>query len=174
MNGLIHIYEGDGKGKTTSAVGLAVRFAGNGGRVLFAQFLKDDTSSELAVLEKIPGIDFAPSRKAFGFYRYMTEEKKQQAGAHYQAYFEDVARMARSGQYGLVVLDEIMAADTFGFVRHESLVRFLKEKPKELEVVMTGRNPAEDLKEMADYISRIEKVKHPYDRGVAARKGIEM
>jgi cob(I)alamin adenosyltransferase len=104
----------------------------------------------------------------------MTEEKKQQAGAHYQSYFEEVARMARSGQYGLVVLDEIMAADTFGFVEHESLVRFLKEKPQELEVVMTGRDPSEDLKEMADYISKIQKVKHPYDRGVAARKGIEM
>ena len=173
MRGLIHIYEGDGKGKTTCGVGLSVRFAGNGGKVLYAQFLKDNQSSELAALEKIPGITLLLPDRFFGFSWTMTEEQKAEAKAYYTTYLDQVLEEALSKQAGLLVLDEIVGAYAKGFIDRDRLLTFLKNKPEELEVVMTGRHPSPELCEMADYISCIEKKKHPFDRGIPARKGIE-
>lgn len=174
MKGLIHIYTGDGKGKTTAGVGLAIRFAGSGGRVLYTQFLKNDTSSELSILDALEPITFLPSGKSFGFTFRMSEETRQQAAAHYTAYLEQIIREVEQQSYGLLVLDEILVADREHFIPHDRLLSFLSHKPDTLEVVMTGRNPARDLCELADYISNIKKQKHPFDQGIPARKGIEL
>lgn len=173
MKGLVHIYTGDGKGKTTAGVGLALRFAGNGGKVLYCQFLKKDDSGELAILSRLEQITFLPSGKSFGFPSQMTEAEKQAAAVHYTAYLEKILQEISHGSYGLLVLDEIFAADNRHFIPHEKLLSFLSQKPESLEVVLTGRNPADDFLELADYISEIKKVKHPFDVGVSARKGIE-
>jgi len=173
MEGLIHIYTGTGKGKTTAAAGLSIRFAGSGGKVLFTQFLKNDNSSELAVLKQTGNIVFLPSNAYFGFTRSMTPEVKENASRHYNNYFTKILGEVFSNNYGLLVLDEIIAADNAGLVEHNKLIDFLKNKPDNLEVVLTGRNPSEDLKDMADYISDIVKVKHPFDKGISARTGIE-
>lgn len=173
MKGCIHIYTGNGKGKTSAATGLAVRFAGTGGRVLFAQFLKDGKSGELSVLESIDGIDVDVCRECFGFSFAMSEETRQQAGAAYTEYLRRILKRAVDETYGLLVLDEIIATCNQGFVAQTELIDFLKNKPEELEVVLTGRNPAPELTELADYVSEIRKVKHPYDQGILARKGIE-
>lgn len=174
MKGLVHIYTGDGKGKTTAALGLALRFAGSGGKVLYTQFLKNDTSSELSILSELEQITFLPSGKSFGFTFQMTEEVRQKAAAHYTAYFKKICQEIYNKDYGLLVLDEILAADNQQFVPHEPLLSFLSQKPDSLEVVLTGRNPSDDLMEMADYISEIQKIKHPFDQGISARKGIEL
>lgn len=173
MRGCLHIYCGDGKGKTTAAVGLAVRAAGCGGKVLMVRFLKTDDSGEVEGLSWIPGITVCPCRKTFGFFWSMTEEQKKEAAIYYQSLLEETWQQALNGQYDMLVLDEIMAACNNGLVAETRLMELLDTKPETLEVVLTGRNPSEALKERADYVSEIKKIKHPFDSGVPARKGIE-
>lgn len=172
--GLIHIYEGNGKGKTTAAVGLSIRFAGNGGNVLFTQFLKRNDSGELGVLEKIENICLLRCEKNFGFTFRMTPEEKREAADYYNAHLKKVLTEALERQAGLLVLDEVLDAYNSDMISHEVLLTFLKEKPQEIEVVLTGRNPAEELLELADYVTYMEKRKHPYDKGICARQGIEL
>lgn len=173
MEGLIHIYTGTGKGKTTAAAGLSMRFAGSGGKVLFTQFLKNDDSSELLIMKQIENIIFLPSNGYFGFTRSMTQKVRESARQHYNNYFTEILGEVSCNNYGLLVLDEIIAADNAGLLAHDRLIGFLKNKPDNLEVVLTGRSPSEDLQDMADYISDIVKVKHPFDKGIPARTGIE-
>lgn len=172
--GMIHIYEGNGKGKTTAAVGLSVRFAGNGGKVLFTQFLKRNDSGELAMLEQIENICLLRCEKSFGFTFRMTSEEKAEASAYYNTHLEKTLAEAVKRQTGLLVLDEVLDAYNSDMINHELLLNFLKEKPQEMEIVLTGRNPAEELLELADYVTYMEKRKHPYDRGIGARAGIEL
>lgn len=174
MSGLIHIYEGDGKGKTSAGVGLSVRCAGSGQKVLYTQFLKNDKSNELKVLEQIDGIHVVHCTKSFGFSFQMTEEVKAEAKEYYTQHFRNVTKMAQEGNYKLLVLDELIASYNLNMVNKQDVIDFLKNKPEELEVVMTGREPAEQLIELADYVSRIQKIKHPFDKGIPARVGIEL
>lgn len=171
--GYLHIYCGDGKGKTTAATGLAIRAAGSGMRVLFARFLKNETSSEVSVLRKIPNIEILTASENFGFYRSQDEAVQAQMRAVYRKLWDELAEKAQTGKYQLLVIDEFMAADRYGLFPHEAALQFLKKRPKDLEVVLTGRDPKEDVLELADYISEVQKRRHPYDRKVAARKGIE-
>ncbi|BAK46628.1 ATP:corrinoid adenosyltransferase [Clostridium sp. SY8519] len=174
MKGYVHIYEGDGKGKTTAAVGLAVRCAGSGQKVLFSQFLKGNTSSELQVLRNIPEVTVFENSNHYGFTFQMTDEEKGQARQHYRDHFRDVTEEAGKQQARLLVLDEIIDACNLGMVEEEEVCRFLRSRPQDMEVVMTGRNPSDQLLALADYVTHFAKIRHPYDQGVAARKGIEM
>lgn len=171
--GLIHIYCGDGKGKTTAAVGLAVRAAGTGKKVLFVRFLKNESSGELKILDSVPEIQVIHLEKSFGFYNTLSEKEKEEAKAFYSALWEETVRLASEGEFELLVIDEFMAAMNYGLIPDAEAVKFLKEKPEYLEVVLTGRAPDRRLVEMADYVSEVRKVKHPYDRGISARRGIE-
>lgn len=173
MRSCIHIYTGDGKGKTSAAVGLAIRHAGHGGKVLFAQFLKDGSSGEVGVLKNIPGITVFPCTKQFGFSFLMTEEQKKEAIVCYTKYLQEILGKAVFEGYSLLILDEAVAAYNLNFFHTESLLDFLKSRPENLEVVLTGRNPADELVELADYVSEIRKIKHPFDEGLPAREGIE-
>ncbi|MCI9148574.1 MAG: cob(I)yrinic acid a,c-diamide adenosyltransferase [Hungatella sp.] len=171
--GCVHIYCGDGKGKTTAAAGLAVRAAGRGKRVLIARFLKNDDSGEVNILDGICGIRVKPCEKCFGFYYQMTREQKEEAGEYYGRLFDSVWEEAVGEKFDMVILDEIMAACTYGMVSQEKVADCLRNRPDSLEVVLTGRNPSPELVSLADYVSEIRKVKHPFDRGVGAREGIE-
>lgn len=171
MSGLIHIYCGDGKGKTTASLGLALRAAGSGKKVLLLQFFKDGRSSEFAALAHVPGIEVVPQTRAFGFSWTLSEEEKAEAKAYYSGLLEDAFR--RGADAGLLVLDEAMSACTTGMIEENRLLALLAEKPSELEVVLTGRNPSQALIDTADYVTEMKKIKHPYERGIAARKGIE-
>ncbi len=173
MKGLIHIYEGDGKGKTTAAIGLSIRCAGSGGKVIFAQFVKDNKSSELKLLETIDNISVVLSDAHFGFYWTMSEDTKEKAKEVYSGLLEKAIEIAKSQDCQMLVLDEIISTYNNNLVDQTNFIEFLKNKPEQLEVVMTGRNPAKELVELADYVSEIKKVKHPYDKGIHARKGIE-
>lgn len=173
MKGLTHIYCGDGKGKTTAAIGLAVRAAGRGRKVLIARFMKTDDSGEVEALKAIPGITVKPCEKVFGFYFRMTEAQKLEAAAYYSGLLEESWKQAVEEEIDLLILDEIMASCNYKLVDEERLCGLIKEKPERLEVVMTGRNPSERLLELADYVSEIEKRKHPFDKGIGAREGIE-
>lgn len=174
MRGLIHIYEGNGKGKTTAGVGLAVRCAGGGYPVVYTQFLKDGSSGEIQILRKIPGVKVMINETSFGFSFRMNDEQKKEAANSYQKLFEEAAAYAVQKNCRLLVLDEVLDVCNCGMLEYECLIGFLKTKPDELEVVMTGRNPDPKLAELADYITRMEKIRHPFDKGICARKGIEM
>jgi len=169
--GLTHLYCGNGKGKTTAAVGLSVRCAGAGGKVVFCQFGKDGTSSELRVLEQVPGIRVFVCRERFGFYKRMDEATRARARAAYTALLEEA--LAAAGEAQLLVLDEAVSAMNHGMIPMERVLEFLKTRPEGLEAVLTGREPPEALQAEADYITEMVKRKHPFDRGIAARKGIE-
>lgn len=171
MPGLIHIYCGDGKGKTTAAVGLAVRAAGAGKKVVFTQFFKDGSSSEIKVLQGVENIQIRHCNTVRGFWKRMTDAQKARASADYTQLFSDVARLAMDAD--LLVLDEIVSACNHGTIAEVAVTDFLRSKPEKLEVVLTGRNPSEHLLHLADYVTQMQKIKHPYDRGIAARKGIE-
>ena len=171
MPGLIHVYCGDGKGKTTAAVGLAVRAAGAGKKVVFTQFFKDGSSSEIKVLQGVENIQILHCNTVRGFWKRMTDAQKARASADYTQLFSDVTRLAMDAD--LLVLDEIIAACNHGAVTEVVVADFLRSKPERLEVVLTGRNPSEHLLRLADYVTQMQKSKHPYDRGIAARKGIE-
>lgn len=171
MAGLIHIYCGDGKGKTTAAVGLAVRAAGAGKKVVFTQFFKDGSSSEIKVLQDVENIRIMHCKTVRGFWRRMDDIQKARASEDYTRLLADV--IAASVDADLLVLDEIVSACNHGTVAETAVIDFLDSKPENLEVVLTGRNPSEALLSLADYVTEMRKIKHPYDRGITARKGIE-
>ena len=171
MKGLIHIYCGDGKGKTTAAMGLALRSAGAGRRVLVLQFFKDGNSSEVKALKNFATVDVVEQTRRFGFSWTLSEEELRETKAYYSSLLEDA--MAKSKEYGLLVLDEAMSACTTGMIQEERLLELLREKPDALEVVMTGRNPSQALMDQADYVTEMRKIKHPFDQGVPARLGVE-
>ncbi len=176
MEGLIQIYCGEGKGKTTAAIGQAVRSAGCGLSVVFVRFLKTEGSGELSVLKDISGITLIPCRKSFGFFWKMSEEQKLEAAKVYEAMLrqaEEAALKSAKENDTVLVMDEIIATYRHGMIDRESFLSFLRTRPENLEIVMTGREPAEELLSLADYVSEIKKVKHPFDKGIRARKGIE-
>ena len=173
MNGLVHLYEGDGKGKTTAAVGLSIRFAGHGKKVLFTQFLKDGSSGEISVLEQVDGITVFSLKQKFGFTFCMTTDEKKEAGEAYRKYFDEIVKKVAEEDFELLVLDEVIDACNSGILPEEKLLEFLKNRKETLEVVLTGRNPSEKLTEYADYYTKLQKIKHPFDKGIAARMGSE-
>ena len=152
MRGFAHLYCGDGKGKTTAAVGLSVRASGAGKSVLFTQFLKDGSSSELYVLRALPNVKVLCCERNFGFFRSLQKSA------------DGVA---------LLVLDEAVAACNHGLIEEAWLLDFLHHKPEDLEVVLTGREPSQRLLDAADYVTEMKKRAHPFDKGVSARLGIE-
>ena len=171
--GLIHVYCGDGKGKTTAALGLAVRASGRGHQVLLVQFLKSQDTGELFALDRLPGITVIRGKEGYRFSFNMTDEEKVHCCAIQDEHLRQAIALCRSQKVDLLILDEAIGALEKNLVNRELLLEFLNSKPSGLEVVLTGRNPDDALLELSDYISEIKKVKHPFDLGITARDGIE-
>lgn len=172
--GKIHIYAGDGKGKTTAAIGLSVRAAGYGYRVLFSQFLKDGQSSEIKILENISQIEVLQAQAIKKFVFAMNQQEKIETKQITEEYFAKLIIRLEEKKTDVLILDEILGAISTGMLAEEKLLEFLKNKPKNLEVVLTGRDPSPDLIKLTDYYSKIEAVKHPYQtEHLKARQGIE-
>ncbi len=169
--GCIHIYCGDGKGKTTAAIGLGVRAAGNGLKVLVIQFLKAGTSGEINILQSIPGVEVLKGPDKMKFTNDMSPKEKQQAAKDNIAKFEYMRDIV--SDYDVVILDEILYAISADMFPETMLLEFLENKNGRLEVVLTGQKPGKKLMWIADYVSEIKKIKHPYDKGVKSRRGIE-
>ena len=168
---MIHLYHGNGKGKTTAACGLAVRAAGSGMKVLFVQFFKSGNSSEIKVLSSVPSIKILLPGIYYGRYKNMTESQKEETAIRYRSFMDEV--ISESSCYDLIVLDESVSVYGYGLVDKDAFIDFLKQNKDKKEIVLTGREPADELKEIADYITEMRKEKHPFDKGVKARKGIE-
>lgn len=171
--GCIHIYCGDGKGKTTTGMGLCTRAAGFGYRVLIYQFMKNNKTSERKVLEDVSNITFVDGLEHEKFSSRMTPEEKVERKKYYEEQFRRVTEKAEREGYEVLFCDELIYAIRAGLFDENLLLDYLKNKPEHLEVILTGQNPSERLIELADYVSEIHKVKHPFDRGIPARKGIE-
>ncbi len=163
---MLHILCGEGKGKTTSAVGMAVRAAGRGKRVAFVQFLKGIETGEINILRSVENIDVVRCDKASSFdYKNIPDI----CNIH-----NDMLREINIHDHDMVILDEIAAAYNHGYVDRAAADKFISDFPKDKELVLTGRDPCKDWIEQADYVSEIKKIKHPYDRGIKAREGIEL
>lgn len=171
--GLIHIYHGNGKGKTTCGMGLCVRAAGAGKKVLIYQFLKNSQSSERAILKTIPQITLMEGKEDAKFTFNMSEAEKAANKAYYMEKFGEICRTAVDGDYDVLFLDEVLHVINKDMVDEAAVLDFLKHKPEKLEVIMNGYHPSEALIEIADYVSHIKKEKHPFDEGIPARVGIE-
>lgn len=170
---MVHIYCGDGKGKTTCAMGLAARAAGRGNRVVIAQFLKDSDSGERLSLAALPGVTVLEVPDKMKFVFVMSEAEKGAEQARQTALFRRAADLALAGECELLVLDEMCSAVTTGMVDAALVAEFLDSRPEGLEVVMTGRDPDAALQDRADYITEMKKIRHPYDKGVPSRVGVE-
>ena len=171
-NGLVQIYYGDGKGKTTAAFGLAFRCAGWGRRVVIAQFLKSSPCGELTAAERFPTLTVLRSKGIHKFTFQMNDEEKAVVAENCRTLLRQAAELARAEEARLLVLDEVIDA-LRGFLPQEELCAFLDERHAGLEVVLTGHSLPEALERRADYITHMVKEKHPYDRGVTARREIE-
>lgn len=168
---MIHIYCGDGKGKTTAALGLILRHVGAGGRAVLAQFLKSTPTGELVSLEKL-GVPVYRNELPHGFFPNMSDETKETVRAMHAHTLAEATRLARSNECSLLVLDELNAALSLGLVDREAVLSLLDDHG-DAELVITGRDPDAELLARADYVTEMQRVKHPYEKGVKARKGIE-
>lgn len=207
---MVEIYCGDGKGKTTAAMGLAVRAAGHEIPVRIVQFLKDGTSGELAILNKLDKIEIDTPHEFNGFVKNMTAEQKKAVADDYAAMLERVElwladiisdndkntdkimtgcetdseagseidsrdKLKSENEISaVVIMDEVLHACNFELLDKDRLVAFVDKYRDKAELVLTGRNPSEELVGIADYVSEIKKIKHPYDKGIFARVGIEL
>ncbi|MDO4975832.1 MAG: cob(I)yrinic acid a,c-diamide adenosyltransferase [Eubacteriales bacterium] len=169
--GLLHLYCGDGKGKTTCCMGLLTRAAGSGKKVLLHQFLKDNESSERKLVEKFPGVKVIPSLALDKWTFQMNEEELRDLREKNDKILEDI--VAQAASFDMIVMDEALYAIDKNLLSEDKVIEFIEKKPRHLEVVLSGRNPSERMQEHADYISEICKRKHPFDRGVSSRLGIE-
>ena len=172
--GLIHVYCGDGKGKTTAAIGLAVRAAGSGMQVVLLQFLKGRLVNELNGLAQVSGITVIRNNKDYGFYNTMGQQDKIEIEVLHNENLDAALKLVKEGQCDMLILDEITAAYNYGLVEQSVIDELIINKKPELELVLTGRDPAPLFLEYADYVSEIRKIKHPYDHKITARKGIEL
>ena len=168
-----HIYFGDGKGKTTAAVGIAVRAAGSNLKVLFVQFLKTEFSGERHVLSHLENVSltFCPIELKFTY--EMDEKEKLQASKIFKGIFDRSVTMALTQKYDMVVLDEVFEVINAGMISESEVFELIANVPTSMEIIMTGHNPSQKFLDSADYVTEFKKVKHPYDRGIIGRIGIE-
>ncbi|MGN1106524.1 MAG: cob(I)yrinic acid a,c-diamide adenosyltransferase [Huintestinicola sp.] len=171
--GLIHIYCGDGKGKTTAALGLALRAAGAGKRVHIVQLLKGNPTSELNSLSLLPNITVDRPEKNFGFTFNMTDEQRAELTDIHNRLLANAFDKMSCSEIDMLIIDEFFAAYNKDLLEREIADRIVFEKAYECELILTGREPNGRFIDAADYVSEIKCVKHPYEKGISARKGIE-
>ena len=173
-NGLIHIYYGDGKGKTTAALGLALRAAGCGKNVVIVEFIKNWACGEHNSISQISNIKLFRGKAAGGkFIHEMNEEEKQDTKASQNECLKSALKLVETGKCDILILDEATDAQELGMLDTELLEALIYSKPESLELVITGHKPDVRLLTHADYATEMVKRKHPYDEGISARQGIE-
>ena len=172
--GYVHLITGDGPGKTTSAIGLAIRAMGNGLKVCIVQFMKSNqTGKEYGELNFLKGSKNIMI-KQFGTGFFLKKGKYSSKDRHIAAEgLKFAKKIMFSGKVDLIILDEVNVALDFGLLNIEDVLTLIKSKPKNVELILTGRNAPKELYKEVDYAVLINSLKHPYDQGVQARKGIE-
>lgn len=169
---MLQSYFGTGKGKTTAAVGAAVRAAGSGMRVFFTQFLKNGGSSELEILKSLENIDIILPNAEYVMFEKLTDERiKMRSAAYSRLLFEELPKKIE--HYDMIVLDEVLDIVQFGYISEDEFLKYINLWKKDKEIILTGHSISEKIEEVSDYISRVDAVKHPCDLGISARCGIE-
>ena len=140
---------------------------------LIYQFMKDNSTSERKVLLLSPNVTFVPGQDKIKFSFLMTPEEKAEQKRYYEEQFQKVTEKAVQEEYDVLFLDELVYTIGSKLFDEQLLLDFLDHKPEKLEVILTGQGPSEALIERADYVSELKKIKHPFDKGLAARDGIE-
>jgi len=172
--GLMHVYYGDGKGKTTAALGLAIRAAGCGKNVVVVQFLKNWQCGEHKSFEDLPNITLFCGKPAGGkFVHEMSGTEKHDTKISQDKCLKNALALVKKGQCDVLILDEVIDAHRLGVLGASLFNSLIYHKPDSLELVITGHKPDEKLLERADYVTEMVKRKHPYDEGISARQGIE-
>ena len=168
--GYIHVYTGNGKGKTTAALGLGLRAVGAGLKVHMVQFMKGRRYSEIDAIKNLSNFTISQ----FGRDEFVNKEKPEKIDIDLAqkglAYSKDVIK---SGKYDLVILDEINVAVDYKLISLEDVLNLIKEKPKKLELVLTGRYAHQEIVKISDVVTEMLEIKHPYQKGVNCRKGID-
>jgi len=172
-NGQIHIYTGDGKGKTTAAMGLAFRASAYDKKIYILQFLKGRKTGERLSAEKFDNITFERANKSKKFFIQMNEEEKQEQKEEIKEIWNKINDLLENSDYEIIIFDEIMGAISNGMVEIEDVKELLENKGKEKELLLTGRNAPQDLIDMADYVTEMKMIKHPFTKNIPAREGIE-
>lgn len=173
-NGLVQVYYGKGKGKTTAAIGLGIRAMGNNYKVMMIQFLKHDTTGECRMIKELePNFKIFHFEKRRGFTWQLNDEEKQELKSETSNALKFASKVMDTGQCDVLILDEILNSVDLGFASEEEVCTLIDNKTKDVELVLTGRVLPESIAKRADYISHIESVKHPMDSGITARAGIE-
>ena len=170
--GLIIVYTGNGKGKTTAALGLTLRASGYDKKILIIQFIKSWFTGEKKALEKFPNVEF--QQMGEGFVKILGDNKPI---ADHRNSAKNALKVAQekitSSKYDIVVLDEIFVALHENLILLEDVFTIIKEKPETLDIVLTGRNAPEEIIEIADLVTEMKEIKHPYQKGVLAKPGID-
>lgn len=172
--GLVQIYTGDGKGKTTAALGQGLRASGRGYRVVMIQFLKGRDSGEIESIAKLePNFKVYRFDKSKKFFWNMNDIEKKELSEKIEEAMEFARETLEKNQCDILILDEIMGVINNKILHTEKVVNLIEEKPDNIEVILTGRNVPEELYEIADLITEMKMVKHPFEKGISAREGIE-
>jgi cob(I)alamin adenosyltransferase len=169
--GLVQVYTGNGKGKSSAAFGLALRAIGRGLKVYIIQFIKGGFDyGELYIVDKLPNLTL----KAFGRGKFVTQKPAEKVDVGFAEQALALAeKVVKSGEYDIVILDEINVALNLNLIKIEKVVELIKNKPEHVELVLTGRYAPDEIVEAADLVTEMREVKHPYNKGFQARKGIE-
>lgn len=171
--GLVQIYTGDGKGKTTAAIGQGIRSAGYGLNVVMVQFLKGGYTGELSTIDKINNFNIFRFEKERDFVWNLSkseiEELKKEIGTGY----EFIKKIVDEGSCDVLIVDEIMGAHYNKFITTDEIIYLIKNKKESMELVLTGRDVPQEVIDLADLVTEMKMIKHPFEKGIAAREGIE-
>jgi cob(I)alamin adenosyltransferase len=166
--GLVHVYTGDGKGKTTAALGLAMRAVGQGMKVAFIQFLKGQPCGEHSFAKQYKPFEIVQISVGDSF-----KKEKEQLSQEAQQTLAYAEQEILGGKYDLVILDEIFAAISQGLITVKQVLDLLNSKPSSVELVLTGRKAPPEIVQRADLVTEMLMIKHPFNEGTSARRGIE-
>src|SRR6056297_412882 len=167
--GMLQVYTGDGKGKTTAAIGLAVRAAGAGLKVFIGQFVKSMEYNEIKILKNIDNIDV----EQYGLNCFIEKEPEQKDIKAAQEGLKEIREILTSDKYDVVILDEANIAVYFDLFSVDELINVIDSRNEGIEVIVTGRKAKEKLMDKADLVTDMQEIKHYYEKGVQARDGIE-
>ena len=168
--GYVHIYTGRGKGKTTAALGLGLRAVGAGFKVYMIQFMKGRRYSEIDSIEQISNFKIVQ----YGRDEFVSKENPEQVDIDLaQKGFSHAKEILKKGKYDLIILDELNVAIDYNLISLDDVIRLIEEKPKNIELVLTGRYAHPELVKIADVVTEMLEIKHPYQEGIKARKGID-
>ena len=170
---MIQIYTGNGKGKTTAAIGQGIRAAGNGFKVIMVQFLKSGETGELNIIRNIDNFEIKRFEREKGFTCELNEEELDELRGEIKTAYNYIKKVIKNNECNMLIIDEIMAVLKNKFLSEEEVLELLNMSNEEMEIVLTGRDVPQVLVERADLVTEMKLIKHYYNKGIPARKGIE-